>query len=377
MNRSPFLTLFLGVGLLATGFLVGYGFQSRASQSARLQGQPTPTPASTPSPPLVKGLHSSTDGNLLAWTGIWDRSSRAGIWVFDVKRKRARLTPSPLGWQDYVWQWRADGRALLVTREKIPRATADAKAGLYQTPVDRASLASGDVQSMTPSLPTGEKLISGTYAPDGTLLIKTRREPKNLFLAQDGQATLLDSAAQSYGQNRAVKQNGKTIIYAVRDVLTSQTGAVALYRIENSRAVQLTPDLQDVAWSYVSPSARYLVVAREDSESGDYVWTLYEIGAQKARELKSQTVPADAISVYWSPDEKQILGAAGEKLWTISIPSLTVKQIGKRGDWNADDATWIGNENSIAVVAGGILWEVNATSGQATKLWEFPKQFWD
>ncbi len=375
MNRSPFLTLFLGIGLLATGFLVGYGFQSRASQSARTQSQVTPTPASTPSPPLAKGLHSSSDGALLAWTGVWDQSSKAGVWVFDVNRKRAHLSPSPVGWEDFVWQWRADGRALLVEREKIPRAAADAKAGMYQTPVDRATLASGDAQNVTPPLPDGEKLISGTYAPDGGLLLKTRREPKNLFLSQNGQVTLLDSAAQSYGQNRAVKQNGHTVIYAVRDVITSK--AVALFRIENSRAVQLTPNLPDVAWSYVSPSAKYLVVARQDSESGDYVWTLYEIGAKQARELKSQTVPADAISVYWSPDEKQILGAAGEKLWSIAIPSLTVKQVGTRADWNADDATWIGTQNAVALIAGGVLWKVNIASGQAVKLWEFPKQFWD
>ncbi|BCM89780.1 hypothetical protein IAD21_01627 [Abditibacteriota bacterium] len=375
MNRSPFLTLFLGIGLLATGFLVGYGFQSRASQSARLQNQPTPTPASTPSPPLVKGLHSSPDGALLAWTGVWDRSARAGVWVFDVNRKRARLSPSPVGWQDYVSQWRADGRALLVEREKIPRAAADAKPGLYQALVDRATLASGEVKNVIPPLPSGEKLVSGTFAPDGALLLKTRREPKNLFLAQNGQVMLLDSAAQSYGQNRAVKQNGHTIIYAVRDVISS--GAVALFRVENSRAVQLTPDLQDVAWSYVSPSAKYLVVAREDSENGNYVWTLYEIGTQKARELKSQAVTSDAISVYWSPDDKQILGAAGEKLWSISIPSLQVKQVGTRADWNADDATWIGTQNAVAIVAGGALWRVNVASGQAEKLWEFPAQFWD
>lgn len=375
MNRGPFLPLLLGVGLLVTGFVVGYGFQSRASQSARLQPQKTPVPATTPSPPLVKGLHSSPDGTLLAWTGVWDRTSRAGVWVFDLKTKHARLTPSPVGWQDFVSQWRSDGRALLVEREKIPRAAADAKAGLFQTPVDSATLLSGEPQSVTPPLPPDEKLVSGTFAPDGALLVKTRREPKSLFLAQKGAAKLLDRAPQSYGQNRALKQNGRVVVYAVRD-LPQGTGT-ALFRIADGRAVPLTPPLQDVAWSYVSPSARFFVVAREDSESGDFVWTLYAIEAKGARQLRSQTVPADAISVYWSPDESQILGAAGQKLWSISVPDLKVRQIGNRSNWNADDATWIGSQNSIAVAASGAFWRVDVASGKATQVWKFPAQFFD
>ena len=376
MNRSPYLPLLLGMGLLSIGFVVGYGFQSRAAQTARLQPAKTPSPAAPSSPPLVRGLHSSPDGTLLAWTGVWDRSSRAGRVGFRCAfSSRARVVPSPLGWQDAVSQWRVDGRALLVEREKIPRAAADAKAGLYQVPVDRASLISGEPKNVTPTLPPGEKLVSGTFAPDGTLLLRTRREPKSLFLAKGKSAQLLDRASGSYGQNRALKQNGQTVVYAVRDVPGGK--GVALFRVQSGRSVALTPPLQDVAWSYVSPTARYLVVAREDPDAGNYEWTLYRIGAKSAQQLKSQTVPADAISVYWSPDETQVLGAAGQKLWSISIPDLKVRQIGNRSDWDADDATWIGSKNTIAVAANGALWSVDVASGQAKQMWKFPPQFFD
>lgn len=376
MNRSPFATLFLGVGLLAVGFLVGYGFQSGAAQNARVGPQVGPTPTGSPSsPPLVKGLHSSPDGSLLAWTGVWDKSSHAGIWVLNVALRRAKVTPSPVGWQDFVSQWRADGRALLIDREKIPRAAAEAKAGLFQVPVDRETLTSSEPESVMPNLPSDQKLISGTFAPDGELLIKTRREPKSLFLTRKGEAALLDRAEQSYGQNRAVKQNGRTVIYAVRDAPGAQ--GLALFRVADGKAQQLSPLFQDVSWSYVSPSGRYLVVAREDSESGDYVWSLYEIEARQARLLRSQTVTGDAISVYWSPDEKQILGAAGKSLWSVSIPGLQVRQIGKKSDWNADDATWIGRQNAVAIAANGELWSVDVKTGKEQSLWKFPAQFWD
>lgn len=374
MSRAPVSSLLLGVGLLTLGFLVGYGFQSRAAQTAFLP-QPKQKSLVPASPPLVKGLHSSPDGKMLAFTGVWDRSSRAGVWLLDLRSGRAKLTPSPLGWQDFVSQWRGDSRAILVEREKIPRAAADAKAGLFQTPIDRATLLSGEPQNLTPLLPDGEKLVSGTFAPDGALLLKTRREPKSLFLAKGQKARLLDRASNSYGQNRALKQNGRIVVYAVRDA--PKSSGVALFRVRDGRAMQLTPALEGVSWSYVSPLAKWLVVAREDSESGDFVWTLYAIEANRAREVKSQTVPADAISVYWSPDESQVLGAAGQKLWSVSVPGLQVRQIGAKTHWNADDATWIGNQNAVAIAAGGQLWRVDVVSGQAKSVWKFPAPFWD
>lgn len=377
MKRSAWGTLLLGVGLLGIGFIVGYGFQSRAAQTARTA--PTSAPSSS-SPPLVKGLHSSPNGQLLAFTGVWDRNSRAGVWLFSMSSRRAQVSPSPAGWQDYVSQWRADGRAILLEREKIPRATADAKAGLFQAKVDAATLRSGELQSATPPLPSNETVVSGSYAPDGQVLVKTRRQPKSLFLAQGEKLQLLDRSPNSYGQNRPVERGGHVVVFAVRDVPQAQ--GVALYRIENGRAQQLSQPMEDVSWSYVSPSARWLVVAREDGASSegegrDFVWTLYAIGDKSVRELKTQSVPADAISVYWSPDEKQILGAAGQKLWSVSVPDLRVRQIGSKSDWNADDATWIGNQNAVAVAASGKLWRVDCATGKAQELWTFPKEFWD
>jgi len=375
MRQGPPLagSLLLGVGLVALGFVVGYGFHSRAAQNAAKTSAPI-TSLRT-SPPLVKGLHSSPDGSLLAFTGVWDRSSHAGVWVVNPRTGRARVTPSPLGWEDFVSQWRADGRALLTEREKIPRATAEAKAGLFQTSVDRATLSSSEPQDVTPPLPSKEKLVSGTFAPDGSLLLKTRREPKSLFLANGGSARLIDRSPNSYGQNRAVRQSGRTVIYAVRDV--AKGAGVALYRIESGHTTALSPPLEGVSWSYVSPSARWLVVARENSDTGDFEWTLYAIESKGVRELKRQTVPSDAISVYWSPDEKQILGAAGQKLWSIAVPSLKVRQIGAKSNWNADDASWIGNQNAVAIAASGTLWRVDVGSGKAKEVWKFPSQFWD
>ena len=119
--------LILGAILLATGFFVGLGFQSRAAQQARVS--PTPAPAATPAPaPLVKGLRASPDGRLLAFTGIYDNYGRGSVWIVDLKTGRARPMSSPDGWQDYVSAWRKDGRALLLEREKIPRPAARAKA---------------------------------------------------------------------------------------------------------------------------------------------------------------------------------------------------------------------------------------------------------
>jgi len=375
MRQGPPLvgSLLLGVGLVALGFAIGYGFHTLSTQIA--PKAPVPVASARNSPPIVKGLHSSPDGSLLAFTGVWDRSSHAGVWVVNPRTGHARLSPSPLGWEDFVSQWRSDGRALLTEREKIPRATAEAKAGVFQTSVDRATLSSSEPQDVTPPLPSEEKLVSGTFAPDGSLLLKTRREPKSLFLANGGSARLIDRSSNSYGQNRAVRQNGRVVIYAVRDV--AKGAGVALVRIANGKATSLSPPLEGVSWSYVSPSGRWLVVARENSDTGDFEWTLYAIESKGVRELKRQTVPSDAISVYWSPDEKQILGAAGQKLWSIAVPSLKVRQIGAKSNWNADDASWIGNQNAVAIAASGTLWRVDVASGEAKQLWKFPSQFWD
>ena len=371
--------LVLGIALLATGFFVGLGFQSRAAQQART----APATAATPTPapaPLVKGLRSSPDGRLLAFTGIYNNYGRGSVWIVDLKTKRARATASPAGWQDYVAAWREDGRALLIEREKIPRPTAKAKAGIYSTPVDGASLSMGEPENRTPNLPRGEKIVSGLYAPDGTLILKTRSDPKTLFRIEgkgdSERAVSIDRAAITYGQNRAVKVGNRLLYYVVRDI-DNQPDKIALFRVENARARQISPawNESEIAWSYVSPSGKQLLLARAEGET-DWQWTLYDIENAGVKKVKTAVVPGDIVTVYWSPDEKQILGAAGEKLWRISIPDLGATQLGARADWNADDATWIGDQSAVAVAAGGELWRVDVPSGQAEKIWRFPNEYW-
>lgn len=375
MNRSPLRLLGLGFVLLAFGFLAGYGFHVRQNPAPVARPIPTPQPATALAPPQVRGLQASPDGKLVAFTGVWDEFSRAGVWIIDSKNGKARLSESPAGWQDFVTQWRGDGAALLLEREKIPRPAAEAQAGLYLSPIDRATLRAGELQSLKPDLPRGEKIITGLLAPDGRLLIKTRREPKTLFEVQNEAARRLDGAHISYGQNRPVMEKGQLVIYAVRDVpqFPSQS---ALFRVQNGRAQQISPGWDDLSWSYVAPSGRSLLVAREDEESDNWIWTLYAIESAKIREIKSANVPADVISVYWSRDEKRVLGAAGRKLWIVDVPSLQTRQLSARADWNADDATWLGRENAVLVAAGGELWRVAVPSGKTARVWRFPAQFW-
>ena len=371
--------LVLGVVLLATGFLVGLGFQSRATEQARSAIKTAP--AATPAPaPLVKGLRASPDGRLLAFTGIYNNYGRGSVWIVDLKTGRARATASPAGWQDYVASWRADGGALLLEREKIPRPVAKAKAGIYSAPVDAASLSAGEPEDLTPDLPRGEKIVSGLYAPDGTLILKTRSDPKTLFRVEGKRAIRLDRAAVTYGQNRAVEIGGRKVYYVVRDV-DKQPDKVALFRVEsagkNAGTRQISPvwNEDEIVWSYVSPSGKQLLLARYQGES-DWQWTLYNIEANAVKKIKTATVPGDVVTVYWSPDEKQILGAAGEHLWLISVPGLQATKLGQRADWNADDVTWIGNQKAVAVAAGGELWRVAVPGGQANKIWRFPEEYW-
>lgn len=367
--------LVLGGALLGTGFLVGLGFQSRASQQAREtpKNQPMPTPAPAP---LVKGLRSSPDGRLLAFTGIYNNYGRGSVWLVDLRTQRARATASPAGWQDYVAAWRADGHALLIEREKIPRPAAKAKAGIYSAPVDGASLSTSEPRDLTPKLPRGEKIVSGLYAPDGSIVLKTRSDPKTLFRVEGKRAIPIDRAAITYGQNRAIQIGKRTVYYVMRDI-ANQPSKTALFRVENAKARQISPTWNDseIAWSYVSPAGKQLLLARYEGEA-DWQWTLYNIERNTVKQIKTAVVPSDVITVYWSPDGKYIVGAAGEKLWLISLPDLKTTVLGARTDWNADDVTWIGNQQALAVAAGGELWRVEVPTGKATKIWRFPDQFW-
>ncbi len=367
---SALRTLFLALFLVGIGFFVGYGYQARGAKSITSRAAPTPTPQ----PPQIKGLHASPDGKLLAFTGVYARSERAGVWILNPATGVAGRTPSPAGWQDFVTQWRADGKAILLEREKIPRPVAEAKAGIYLAPVERQNTRAGELAPVAIDLPRGEKIVTGLLAPGGDLILKTKREPKALFAVQNGGAVAVDRAGFNYGQNRPVREGKNLVFYVVRDVPNSED--VALFRVENGRAHQLSPGWDDVSWSYVAPSGKQLIVARSDENGVDWNWTLYAITPQSMKTLKSARIPADVISVYWSNDEKRVLGAAGEKLWQIEVPSLKCTPIGKKTDWNADDATWIDNQ-SVAIAENGEVWRVNVANGSAARLWRFPDQFWN
>ncbi|MBW3637982.1 MAG: hypothetical protein KY445_16180 [Armatimonadetes bacterium] len=367
-------TLLVAFVLVSIGFVVGYGFQS---SGAPPQIAATPKPTVLPQAPLVKGLHSSPDGKLLAFTGVYARSQRAGVWILNPATGVANGRESPAGWQDYVTQWRSDGRALLLEREKIPRPVADATAGLFTAPIDRATTSAGELSPLPQAdLPRGEKIITGLLAPNGELVLKTRRDPKALYLVRKGVAVAVDRANLTYGQNRPVREGPNLVFYVVRDI-PNQPDASALFRVVGGRARQISPAWDDVVWSYVSRSGRQLIVARIDENEVDWNWTLYRITPTGVQKLKSATVPADVVSVYWSNDEKRILGAAGEKLWITDVPSLKTTQLGPRTDWKADDATWIGPQNAVAVASDGEIWRVEVPSGKAVRLWRFPAQFWN
>ena len=372
---SAFRTLSLALFLTLVGFFVGYGYQARGAKPGAAPNSRPAAPALQA--PQIKGLHASPDGKLLAFTGVYARSERAGVWILNPATGVAHGRPSPAGWQDYVTQWRSDSRSLLLEREKIPRPVADAKAGIYTASVERATTRAAEPLPVGVDLPRGEKIVTGLLAPNGELVLKTKREPKSLYIVRGSAARQLDRAAFNYGQNRPVREGKNLVFYAVRDVPNSdpENEDVALYRIENGRARQISPVWNDVSWSYVAPSGKQILVARVAENEVDWSWTLYKIAPQGVRIVKSATVPADVISVYWSGDEKRVLGAAGEKLWSIDVPSLKTTQIGKKPDWNADDATWIDNR-AVAVAQGGEVWRVEVPSGRAVRLWRFPDEFW-
>lgn len=268
--------------------------------------------------------------------------------------------------------WSADGKTLLYDREKIPRAVAEATSGLHSETVNGVQSSAEKAAFQRAALPRGEKTISGFFAPSGALVVKTRRESKSLFRIANGVAAKLDVAA-NFGQNRVVRENGREVLYAVRELAS---GDSALFRIDAGRAQQLTPPLADVTWTYVSENGAWLIVCRDaPGASGDWDWTLYRVAAASATKLRTQRVPGDAIGVFWSPNHKTILGAGGSKLWRIEIPSLQVKTIGARADWNADDAAWLG-ASEIIVAASGSLWRVEVPSGTAREVWKFPEKYW-
>ncbi|HEX8552314.1 MAG TPA: hypothetical protein VF681_12260 [Abditibacteriaceae bacterium] len=371
-GASPVAASLLAVSLVVLGFAVGYGFRTAPAPVA------APTPVADTEieeearPPIAKALRLSPDGRTLAFTGVYDRSRRAARFLLDTKTGKHTVSDSPRGWQDYTMAWSADGKTLLFDREKIPRSVDDATPGLHRENVQDGK-AFRSVPALDKSqLPRGEKTISGFFAPDGSLVVKTRREPKALYTLGTSRAKRIDTAP-NFGQNRAVKENGRTVFYVVREL---PTGDDALFRLDGDTARQLTPALPDLAWTYVSEDGKWLIACRAlPDETGDWDWTLFRIAAQNARKIRSQRIPSDVIGVFWSPDRKTVLGASGGSLWRIAIPSLKVDALGVRTDWNADDAAWV-DGNTALVAARGSLWRVEVPSGNAREIWKFPAQYW-
>lgn len=375
----------LALVLLVLGFVVGYGFH--ASGNTPPTENETVASASKPAlvPPIVKGLRASPDGSRLAFTGVYGAQTQASRFILDLKTKALSAQATPRGWQDYIVQWSADNRRILFDREKIPRAVEDTTPGLHEADVaakalpstSNASSSDAHERALTPrgTLPSGEKSVAGFWTPQGALVVKTRREPKTLYLVRDGRAVLVDRANVTYQQNRAVQENGKTVFYVVRDLPASPKES-ALFRVEGKSLRRLSEPLSDVEWVYVAEDARWMVVCRDAGDDANWLWTLYRVSPQRAIPAREEAVTKDVSGVFWSLDRKHILGASGKSLWMIDIPTLHSRRLGTREDWNADDATWLPQENAVIIATRGTLWKVDALSGAAREIWKFPSQYW-
>ncbi len=378
--------MMLAVLLVGLGFALGIGFQTL--QYAQQQQRRIPSQdksknqvAVAPRPPLVRDLRVSPDDGLLAFSAIYNDENgekQAGRFFFDLKTYQWSEAKTPEGWQDSITQWSSDGKRILFARERIPRPAGKGAAGLYEEKIPSADQA----KSRSEALPlsedvglSGEKVYAGFWTPRGELVMKTRRESKALFLKSADGGQLIDRSPGTYYQNRAVLESGKRAYYVVRDV-SIEDGAVALFRIQNGKPRRIGSTLRDVIWAYLSEDARQLLVCRFAENGTDWQWSLYQVSPQKMQLQKQATVPADVIAVYWSPDFKTVLGAAGKSLWLIDIASLKTRKLGTRNDWNADDAAWLAKENAVLVAAAGQLWKVDTKSGQSREVWKFPAQYW-
>lgn len=369
---APWRAALLALSLLVLGFLGGYGFHTAQSEPTKVPVASTPTPKPVEKiAPVVKGLRVSPDGKRVAFTAVVTARSQAYRCIFDLKTRILNAAQTPAGWQDYIVQWSRDSRKILFDRERIPRSVADTTAGLHEVQISQLK----DDRALTPSgtLPPNEKSMAGFWSPDGTLIVKTRREPKVLHEVKNGQTRLVDAAPVTYLQNRAVKENGKIVYYVVRDVPGASEQS-ALYRVENNRARRLGETFSDVEWAYVNESARWMVLCRAAGD--DWNWTLYRVSPQNAQKVSTRIVPGDVSGVFWSPDGKTILGAGGKSLWLIDIPTLKSRRLTPRTDWKADDASWRPDSKNILVAARGEFWNVSTRNGEARKFWRLPDEYW-
>lgn len=380
MINSSWRVAVLGAVLLLLGFGVGYGFHTRQAAQVPRAGN---SAARALAEPLFKGLHVSPDDRYLAFAGIYQQLSHASRFVLDLQSQRCSAVELPVGWQDYPTQWSNDSHAILFEREKIPHPVEDATAGIYTERIDpgdfsdRASVTSRpeSAQLLTQDAPPpGEKIITGQWTADRHLIVKTRRESKALYAWQIGGAALLDRAAVNYLQTRTVRENGRTVVYAVRDV-PGQPEQNALFRIDRGVARRLGPAVTGLTWAYLTENARWLIYCRPGA-GDNWQWSLYAVTPTALRLAREAAVPGDVVSVYWSPDGHTILGASGQSLWAISIPSLQTRRLGDRTDWNSDDAAWLAHSPAVIVAANGRLWRVEIADGKARQIWRFPERYW-
>jgi len=403
MKSTPARIIAFAFGLLALGFGLGFGFQTL--QYANLQNGKNSVGNSSDdgendsaspkiSAPVVRGLRVSPDDRLLAFNGNYGAnpgsSPQAGRFLFDLKTYNWNEAKSPAGWQDSIAQWSRDGKRVLFSREKIPRAAGEGEAGLYeekiQVPQNKSAndTAKNQRQSTPAALskgtePAGEKAYAGFWTPNGKLVMKTRRESKSLYLKNDGKnsdgAQNIDRSPGTYYQNRAVLENGVLAYYVVRDI-SIEDGTVGLFRIANGKAKLVGSTLSDVIWAYIAENARWMIVCRYAENGRDWQWSLHQVTPEKSVLARQTTIPEDVVAVYWSPDFKQILGAAGKSLWRIDVPSLKTQKIGDRNDWNADDAAWLSRQNAAIVASAGHLWKVDMATGKRIEIWKFPEEYW-
>ncbi len=365
----------LGVGVLMCGFVAGYGYGVGVNRQEKnvLQQQPKPRPFA----PIVKGMRLAPDGRQLAFAAVYDSSQRSSRFVVDVESGRFSAQETPVGWQDYVVAWNRAGNQFLVKRERIPRPVAEASAGFYEQKIlpGQWPRLSGDMEAIKPKLPSGETVIAGFWDDRDRFVVKTKREPKKLLVPQNQKLATFDSSSDDYLQNRVVTENGRSVAYVVRNV-----GAIgsplALFRVENGVAKNLSGDLADMVWAYISDDSKWMIAARYADNQKDWQWSLYHITPAKATKVKTAQIPGDVIGVYWSPDFKTILGANGESLWLIDIPTLKARKLGDKRLSNADDATWSVDSKSVYVATDGKLWHVDVKSGAMRVLWTFPDQYW-
>lgn len=366
--------VWLAAGMLLFGFVGGYGvgFGVRKREAKKAEAAKAPLPAALA--PIVKGLHLSPDGRLLAFTAVYDESRRSSRFVLDASSGRFSGAESPGGWQDFVLGWDQASRSLLLRRERIPRPVAAASTGFYRQKLLAGSwprFESG-LSEVKPELPRGEKSSFGFWDSSGRLIVKTRREPKSLFAGR----TRLDSSPDLYLQNRVVREAGRDALYVVRNSTSNIASPPALFRVQDGRARRLSGDLDGLEWAYLAENGRWMIAARLAANETDWKWTLYQVTPAKASVVREATVPGDVIGTYWSPDFKSVLGASGESLWVVEVPSLKCRKIGDAKSANADDATWSSDSRSVFVAVDGKILQVDLKSSQTRDVWRFPDQYW-